>query len=111
MEVINQSLDIRAKKEHQCDFCKQTIRKGDLYNNYFYKDGEPYSWKEHWQCSKLSDKFRNDNEYEYGEGMSHDDFIEHLLIDLKENYGINREGRTIKEMINICISKNGYKSI
>lgn len=111
MEVINQSLDIRARKEHTCNFCNQKIRKGELYNNYFFKDDEPYSWKEHWQCSKLSLKFRIENDYEYHEGMSHDDFIEHVLVDLKENYGISKDGRGMKEMINICIEKNGYKPV
>ncbi len=40
-----------ARKDHQCDFCSTTIKKGERYSNSTgVFEGDFFTWKEHLDC-------------------------------------------------------------
>ena len=46
--------DVIARKEHQCDWCRQKINKGELYNyQTFIFDGDFRDWHSHLACSRV----------------------------------------------------------
>jgi hypothetical protein len=77
METLSYQKEVKASKEHRCNFCGEKIRQGATYYNSTHKqDGEPYSWKTHIHCSKIADKL---NMYEdCDEGVTEDHFREYI---------------------------------
>lgn len=57
----------KAKKDHVCDLCNGTIRKGEKYHRYSGKnDGYMFDYKYHLICQKIIDAYcdtSGDNEY------------------------------------------------
>lgn len=44
-----------AKKEHQCDWCYGTIKKGEVYERQSnVADGDFYEWKNHLKCRQIA---------------------------------------------------------
>ena len=47
--------DVVARKEHQCDWCRQKISKGEKYNyQTFVFDGDFCEWHSHLACSRVA---------------------------------------------------------
>jgi hypothetical protein len=45
----------KAKKEHQCELCRKTIKVGETYDDQFLKyEGETYHFKMHSICHEIS---------------------------------------------------------
>ena len=74
MEVLRTSNPV-ARKDHHCDFCWDTILKGEKYRfqtNVF--DGDIYTWKNHLRCGEIASEL---NMYDYcDEGLSGEIFRE-----------------------------------
>lgn len=72
METL-ESRERKARKQHTCDFCGGTIKKGETYDwSKNINDGDLYEWKSHKQCSTISSEL-----WAYidpDEGMTGDDF-------------------------------------
>ena len=48
------SKDRKARKEHRCDFCGETIKKGEVYDwSKLIEGGTLYEWKSHEKCDFL----------------------------------------------------------
>ena len=64
-----------ARKEHRCDWCNETINKGEkYYYETFIYDGEMCDWKSHLSCERIVSAI-----WDYidpDEGMSADEFSE-----------------------------------
>ena len=70
-----ESKERKARKPHKCDYCDQTIEKGEVYDwsKHVY-DGDLYEWKSHKKCSLIVSEI-----WDYvdpDEGMSENDFSE-----------------------------------
>lgn len=75
MNTIIDAKEVKANKEHYCDFCNGVIRKGEKYNVSTHSyEGDIYNWKSHKHCDYLVDKLNIEDENGYGITM--DDFIE-----------------------------------
>ena len=42
MECISNPKNVKARKDHKCDFCLGVIKKGDYYNTATYKSDDIY---------------------------------------------------------------------
>ena len=70
---------VKARKEHTCDWCGSTIKKGEKYKySKNVQDGDIYSWKE---CDKCKDYVGEMFAWGYGNGdgrCSQNDFMEFM---------------------------------
>lgn len=67
-----------ARKEHKCMYCCGTISVGEKYERQTNKyDGQIYDWVCHLECQEVAGLLNMFN-YDYGEGINGEDFIEHL---------------------------------
>lgn len=71
MEVISIRESI-ARKDHKCSYCNSIILKGEKYESQFCVDSGAYTWKSHLDCSNLSSKLFDRDEFL--EGVSDRDF-------------------------------------
>ena len=69
----------KARKNHKCDWCGLTILKGEIYEiQAIFDSGTAFSWKNHIACSELATSLNMFN-YNCGEGLSHNDFCDHIV--------------------------------
>lgn len=74
VDIIDRK-DVKAKKEHICDYCGEVIKKGEIYDwqkNIY--DGTFYEWRIHLACSRVATAI-----WDYvdpDEGMSDQDFVD-----------------------------------
>lgn len=76
METLSYAKEVKAAKEHRCDFCCEKIRPGEVYTTSTHKqDGQIYDWKSHKHCSEIASRLKM---YEncYDEGLTADSFQE-----------------------------------
>ena len=75
METLSYPKEIKATKEHRCDFCTDKIRVGEKYMKSTHKyDGTIYDWKTHTYCDKIADRLNMYHDAD--EGVSADSFQE-----------------------------------
>ncbi len=56
METLSYPAETKAIKEHDCNFCHEKIKKGEVYKKSTHKfDGEVYDWKTHLHCANLAE--------------------------------------------------------
>ena len=55
----------KARKDHQCNFCGGTIKKGESYQNDVIvgESNDVYNWKSHFQCTELVEKLKMHESY------------------------------------------------
>ncbi len=54
METLSYSTP-KANKEHKCNYCFNTIIKGEIYNKSSHThEGSVYTWKSHKRCQELA---------------------------------------------------------
>lgn len=82
METLTQEKEVKAIKEHKCNFCGGKISVGEIYMKSTHKcDGDIYDWKTHKYCAEIANRLKMyDDAYE---GVTMDDFIE--TINYKHN--------------------------
>ena len=86
MQVLSQK-DLKAKKEHRCDYCSRKIQKLEIYEkSAIVNDGDLYTWKSHKSCSFLAKTLRMFEDA--NEGVSQDDFVENIRTEY-ENLLLN----------------------
>lgn len=104
METISNTKEVKANKDHKCDFCGERIPSGSKYFTSTHKqEGHVYDWKSHPYCSKLASRL---NMYEDAdEGVSADIFQETIssyhddaLIDLFPKDEINKYSDIIQQI-------------
>lgn len=78
---------LKARKNHKCDACRETIPKGFLYERSFDVNcGEAFSCRWHTECRAEFDRVIRENDYEE---MSADDVWENGLPDeIKRKYEV-----------------------
>jgi hypothetical protein len=75
METLSYQEEVKANKEHRCDFCFDKIKKGETYCTSTHKqDGEVYTWKTHKYCSEIASRLKMYDDCD--EGVTADDFQE-----------------------------------
>lgn len=68
----------KARKQHTCDWCCQKIEVGETYQRQaVFDSGTAYTFKNHILCMDLANKMEMFKDT-YGEGLSPDDFCEHV---------------------------------
>lgn len=78
MITLSYKKEVKAKKQHKCNFCNGVIMVGEKYytSTHIY-DNHIYDFKTHKQCSYIASRT---NMYEYcgDEGLTMDDFMENI---------------------------------
>lgn len=75
METLMHATEIKANKEHRCDFCEEKIMKGDNYIKSTHKhDGDIYDFKTHDYCAELASKMKMYDDAD--EGLTQEGFME-----------------------------------
>ncbi len=88
MEIINNTRQVTARKNHKCDYCGLDIKKGEKYEVTTLKNDDGiYDWKNHISCHETAtalDMFDFCNE----EGLTKEDFTDFVsskYYDYEEN--------------------------
>lgn len=77
METISYPKEVKANKEHRCNFCGEKIKKGETYNKSTHVcDGDLYDWKSHKYCAELAVKMKMYDDCD--EGVTEDYFQESI---------------------------------
>lgn len=99
MEVI-ESKDIKARKDHVCDYCGLKINKNEIYTRSCVKSDEVYTWKNHLSCQEIASKLEL---FDYGEGVTQEYFIESVFdyLEYKEYKNLEKAIKEIKLKLNI----------
>ena len=67
-----------ARKEHKCMFCGGTIKVGEKYERQtLIYDNQIYDWVCHLECKEAT-CLLNMFDYDYGEGLDGEQFVEYL---------------------------------
>ena len=75
METLSYQKEVKANKEHRCNFCCEKIKQGETYITSTHKqDGTVYDWKAHKHCSEIADRLKMYEDCD--EGLTGDDFQE-----------------------------------
>lgn len=75
METLSYSKEVKAKKEHRCNFCREKIREGENYITSTHKQyGIIYDWKTHKHCFEIAIRLKMYEDCD--EGVTEDDFQE-----------------------------------
>jgi len=69
----------KARKQHRCNYCGYIIEPNQQYFKTAIVDGDFWMWKAHAECTKLVDKLEMFKYAEPGEGLTQDDFVEHIF--------------------------------
>ena len=77
MEIIQDPRETKARKQHMCDFCQETIAINEKYIKAVYKEDNIYSWKSHLYCQNIASKLRMFNQSNES-GVTSDDFQEYI---------------------------------
>ncbi len=95
METLSYTKEVKAIKEHRCDFCSDKIRVGETYTTSTHKaDGSIYDWKTHKHCSDIAHRLKMYEDCDEGlttDGFqesihnAHDDLLINLLPQDKRN--------------------------
>ena len=82
MTTIQYPTLLKAKKQHRCYFCCNSINVGDSYIRAAYKADEFYVCKTHKSCSDIADKLKMYDDA--WEGVSTDDFQENIKYEYQD---------------------------
>lgn len=75
METLSYQKEVKAKKEHRCNFCCEKIRQGETYVTSTHKqDGTLYDWKTHKHCSEIASRLKMYDDCD--EGLTEEGFQE-----------------------------------
>ena len=75
METLTYQKEVKAIKEHSCNFCGTKINIGDTYMKSTHKhDGNIYDWKTHKYCDEIANRLKMYDDAD--EGVTMDDFTE-----------------------------------
>src|SRR5688572_11121774 len=75
METLKDAIEIKAQKNHSCNFCGCKIQAGNIYlKSTHIFDGKIYDWKTHKECSKIASDLNMYDQCE--DGVTQDDFVE-----------------------------------
>lgn len=75
MDTLTYQKEVKAIKEHSCNFCGAKINIGEAYMKSSHKnDGDVFDWKTHKYCAEIAERLKMyDDAYE---GVTMDDFME-----------------------------------
>ncbi len=75
METLTYQKEVKAIKEHSCNFCGTKINIGEAYMKSTHKhDGDVYDWKTHKYCAEIAERLKMYDDAD--EGVTMDDFME-----------------------------------
>ena len=78
MDTIKEPKRVKARKEHQCDYCDKTINKGEEYIVATYKDDYIYTWRTCDRCKPYVDEAFRNKDYDWSDGMGWQDFHDYM---------------------------------
>ena len=78
MTTLSYPEKTKARKKHRCNYCQYLINEGDTYlKSTHVAFGDIYTWKSHQKCEEIAQKLNMFDECD--EGLTSDDFIEHIM--------------------------------
>lgn len=115
METISYSKEVKAAKDHRCNFCGDKIWEGETYITSTHKnDGVLYDWKTHKDCSNIATRLKMYDDAE--DGLTEDMFQEYihschddLLIEMIPTMDRNNYSDIIQQLRRVVFkAKLGY---
>lgn len=106
METLSYQKEIKATKEHNCNFCGYKIVPGEMYFKSTHKyEGEVYDWKTHKHCSEIADKLKMYDDVDSDSGVTEEHFQEviheehdNLLIAIIDNDDVKKYSDIIQQL-------------
>jgi len=78
MSTTISHVEVKARKNHSCDWCCAKIEVGEVYNKQtFTYDGSILTWKSHLSCISLATELNWFDECD--EGLTESDFYENVI--------------------------------
>lgn len=107
METISYQKEVKANKEHRCNFCCEKIRQGEIYVTSTHKqDGTVYDWKTHKHCSEIADRLKMYEDCDEGltdEGFQesiHSEYFD-LMLSLFEKDDLKKYPDVVQQLRNV----------
>lgn len=107
METISYQKEVKANKEHRCNFCCEKIRQGEIYVTSTHKqDGTVYDWKTHKHCYEIADRLKMYEDCDEGltdEGFQesiHSEYFD-LMLALFEKDDLKKYPDVIQQLRNV----------
>lgn len=107
METISYQKEVKANKEHRCNFCCEKIRQGETYVTSTHKqDGTVYDWKTHKHCSEIADRLKMYEDCDEGltdEGFQESIYSEYfdLMLALFEKEDLKKYPDVVQQLRNV----------
>lgn len=108
METLSYSKEVKAKKDHRCNFCCSKIRTGEVYLTSTHKqDGAIYDWKTHRYCSDIASRLKMYDDLD-SEGLGEDAFQEtihgeyfDLVLKLFDKDDLKKHSDVVQQLRNV----------
>lgn len=78
MDTIKEPKRVKARKEHQCDYCDKIISVGEEHTVATYKDDYIYDWRTCDRCKPYVDEAFSNKDYDWSDGMGWQDFRDYM---------------------------------
>ena len=78
MDTINEPKKVKARKEHQCDYCDKAINKGEEHIVATYKGDYSYTLRACNRCKPYVDEAFRNKDYDWSDGMGWQDFHDYM---------------------------------
>lgn len=109
METLTYQKEVKAIKEHSCNFCGTKINIGEAYMKSTHKhDGDVYDWKTHKYCAEIAERLKMYDDAD--EGVTMDDFMETIHCK-HDDLLINQLPLTKNNRKNSAILFNNYDTL
>jgi uncharacterized protein YfbU (UPF0304 family) len=87
MKTITYPTEVKARKNHRCNFCNYDISKNEIYMKSTHVHcGDIYDWKTHKKCYEIADILKMYDECDEGVTMS--DFQEAIIEEYDKLIGL-----------------------
>lgn len=78
MDIINEPKRVKARKEHNCDYCNKPIIVGEEHTVATYKGDYIYTWRSCERCEPYVDEAFSNKDYDWSDGMGWQDFHDYM---------------------------------
>ncbi len=88
MVTLKEPRRVKARKEHECDYCDKVIAVKEEHTVATYKEDYVYDWRSCDRCKLYVGEAFGNKDYDWSDGMGWQDFHDYMYT---EHYGTAKE--------------------